>query len=89
MQPPPSDAKIVPRLLQTKGVSDDDYDYSGEVTDEPVKYPDKNELMQLVKKFSLFIDKGEQSNLTLVELKVKSISTLLGSRRSKHPSGTF
>ena len=59
MQPPPSDAKIVAVLLQTKGVSDDDYDYSSEVADEPVKCPDKNELMQVVKKFSLFIDKGE------------------------------
>ena len=59
MQPPPSDAKIVAVLLQTKGVSDDDYDYSSEVADEPVKCPDKNELMQVVKKFSLFIDNGE------------------------------
>ena len=59
MQPPPSDAKIVAGLLQKKGVTDDDYDYSGEVADEPVKCPDKNELMQVVKKFYLFIDKGE------------------------------
>ena len=42
VQPPPSDAKIVAGLLQTKGVSDDDYDYSVQVADEPVKCPYKN-----------------------------------------------
>ena len=52
MQPPPSDAEIVAELLETEGVSDDDDDddYSGDesVADEPVKCPDKNELLQVI-----------------------------------------
>ena len=93
MQPPPSDAEIVVQLLETEGVSDDDHDdYSGEVADEPVNCPDKNELLQVIEtwqRFSLFLDKGTQSNLTLVALKIKSISTLLRRRRSKRPLRTF
>ena len=45
LQPPPSDAEILTELLETEGDSDDDDDYSGEVADEPVKCPDKNELL--------------------------------------------
>ena len=94
MQPPPSDAEIVVQLLETEGVSDDDDDddYSGEVADELVNCPDKNELLQVIEtlqRFSLFLDKGTQSNLTLVALKIKSISTLLRRRRSKRPLRTF
>ena len=37
VQPPPSDAEIVADLLDMEGVSDDDYYYSHEVADEPVK----------------------------------------------------
>ena len=93
MQPPPSDAEIVVQLLETEGVSDDDDDdYSGEVADELVNCPDKNELLQVIEtlqRFSLFLDKGTQPNLTLVALKIKSISTLLRRRRSKRPLRTF
>ena len=69
VQPPPSDAEIVAELLETEGVSDDDDDDdddndddSGEAADEPVKCPDKNELLQVIEtlqRFSLFLDKGE------------------------------
>ena len=74
MQPPRSDAEIVAELLEMEGVSDDDddddddyyyyyyYYYSGEVADEPVKCPDKNELFQVIEtlqRFSLFLDKGD------------------------------
>ena len=62
VQSPPSDEEIVAELLETEGVSDDDDDYSSEVADEPKKYPDKNELLQVIKtlqRFSLFIDKGD------------------------------
>ena len=64
MQSPPSDEEIVAELLETEGVSDDDDDddYSSEVADESEKYPDKNELLQVIKtlqRFSLFIDKGD------------------------------
>ena len=62
MQPPPSDAEIVAELLETEGVSDDDYYFSGEVADEPVKCPDKNELLQVIEtlqRFSLLLDKGD------------------------------
>ena len=48
------------KLWQTEGVSDDDDDDSGEVADEPVKFPDKNELLQVIEtleRFSLFLDK--------------------------------
>ena len=61
MQPLPSDAENVAELLETNGVSDDDDYYSGEVADEPVKCPDKNELLQAMEtlqRFSLFLDKG-------------------------------
>ena len=40
VQPLPSDTEIVAELLETEGVSDDDY--SVEVADGPVKCPDKN-----------------------------------------------
>ena len=60
---PPSDAKIVAELLETEGVSDDDDDYySGDVVDEPVNCPDKNELLQVIntlQKFSVFLDKED------------------------------
>ena len=67
VQPPPSDAEIVAELLETEGISDDDddddyYYYSHEVADEPVKCPDKNELLQVIntlQRFSLFPDKGD------------------------------
>ena len=52
-----------------EGVSDDDDDDddhdddgSGKSADEPVKCPDKNELLQVIEnlqRFSLFLDKGE------------------------------
>ena len=48
VQPPPSDAEIVAELLETEDVSDDDDHYSHEVADEPVKCPDKNELLQVI-----------------------------------------
>ena len=55
--------------------SDDDDYYSGEVADEPVKCPDKNELLQLVEtlqRFSLFLDKGDtiQSYASRIESQV-------------------
>ena len=63
VQPPPSDAEIVAELLEMESVSDDgDDDYSDEVADEPVKCPDKNELLQVIEnlqRFSLFLDKGD------------------------------
>ena len=62
VQPPPSDAEIVAELLETEDVSDDDDDYSREVADEPVKCPDKIELLQVIEtlqRFSLFLDKGD------------------------------
>ena len=63
VQPPPSDVEIVVELLGMEGVSDDDdYYYSGEVVDEPVKFPDKYELFQVIKilqRFSLFLDKRD------------------------------
>ena len=82
LQPRPSDAEIAAELLEREGVSDDDDDdFSGEVADEPVKFPDKNELLQVIEtlqRFSLFLDKGDTiQSLTLVALKVTSISTLL------------
>ena len=82
MQPPPSDVEILAELLETEDVSDDYY-YSGEVADVPVKWPDENELLQVIRGVPYFSTRGTQSNLTLVALKVKSISTLL--RRSKRP----
>ena len=75
MQPPPSDAEIVAELLETEGVNDDDDYYSGEVADEPVKCPNKNELLQVIEtlqRFSLFLDKGDtiQSYASRVESQV-------------------
>ena len=76
VQPPPSDAEIVAELLETEGVSDnDDHDYSGEVADEPIKCPDKNELLQVIgtlQRFSLFLDKGDtiQSYTSRIESQV-------------------
>ena len=74
MQPPPSDAETVAVLLETEGVSDDDY-YSHDVADEPVKCPDKNELLQVIEnlqRFSLFLDKGDkiQSYASRIESQV-------------------
>ena len=49
--------------METEGVSDDDDDYySGDVVDEPVNCPDKNELLQVIntlQKFSVFLDKED------------------------------
>ena len=78
VQPPPSDAEIVSELLETKGVSDDDDDdddYSGEAANEPVKCPDTNELLQVIKtlqRFSLFLDKRDtiQSYASRIESQV-------------------
>ena len=75
VQPPPSNAEIVAELLEMEGVSGDDDDYSGEVTDEPVKCPDKNELLQVIEtlqRFSLFLDKGDtiQSYASRIESQV-------------------
>ena len=69
VQPPPSDAEIVAELLETEDVSDDDENYSGEVADEPVKCPDKNELSQVIETLQMFsyvATRGTQSNLTLM-----------------------
>ena len=75
VQPPPSDAEIVAELFEAEGVSDNDDDYSGEVADEPVKCPDKNELLQVIEtlqRFSLFLDKGDtmQSYASRIESQV-------------------
>ena len=75
VQPPPSDAETVAVLLETEGVSDDDYYYSHDVADEPVKCPDKNELLQVIEnlqRFSLFLDKGDkiQSYASRIESQV-------------------
>ena len=78
MQPPPSDAEIVAELLETEGVSDDDDDYSREVADQPVKYPDKNELFQVIETlqgFSLFLDKGDT---------IQSYASRTGSQVDQH-----
>ena len=63
------------KLWQTEGVSDDDDDDSGEVADEPVKFPDKNELLQVIEtleRFSLFLDKEDtiQSYTSRIESQV-------------------
>ena len=94
MQPPIFYAEIVAKLLETEGVSedDDDYYYSGEVADKPVKCLDKNELLQVIEtlqRFFLFLDKEDTIQSYLVALKVKSICTLLRRRRSKRPLGNF
>ena len=85
MQPPPSDAEIVAELLETKGVSDNDDNYPGEIVDEPVKCLDKNYLLQ---RFSLLLDKEDtiQSYASRIESQVDI--TLLR-RRSKRPLGTL
>ena len=76
MQPPPSDAEIVAELLETEDISDDDDDYySGEVADEPVKCPNKNQLLQVIETlqmFPLFLDKGDtiQSYASRIESQV-------------------
>ena len=76
VQPPPSDAEIVAELLETEDISDDDDDYySGEVADEPVKCPNKNQLLQVIEtlqRFSLFLDKGDtiQSYASRIESQV-------------------
>ena len=72
VQPPPFDTEIVAELLEVEGVSDDDDDYSREVAEEPVKCPDKNELLQVIEtlqRFSLFLDKGDiiQSYASCIE----------------------
>ena len=62
VQPPHSDAEIVAELLETEGVIDDDYYYSGEVAAEQVKCPDENELLQVIEtllRFSIFLDKND------------------------------
>ena len=91
MQPPPSDAEIVAELLETKGVSDNDDNYPGEIVDEPVKCLDKNDLLQVLQtlqRFSLLLDKDDtiQSYASRIESQVNI--TLLR-RRSKRPLGTF
>ena len=88
MQLPPSDAEIVAELLETEVVSDYYYYYyyyyyhyycyyyySGEVADEPVKCPDKNQLFQVIEtlqRFSLFLDEGDtiQSYASRIENQV-------------------
>ena len=54
VQPQSSDAETVAELLEAECVSDDDDDYSGEVADEPVKFPDKNELLEVIKTLQRF-----------------------------------
>ena len=92
VQPPPSDAKIVAELLEAEGVSDDDGDYSGEIVDEPVKCPDKTELLQVIetlRRFSLFLDKGDtiQSYASRIESQVNQ--HFVRRRRSNRPLWTF
>ena len=56
VQPPPSDVEIVVELLEAEDVSNDNDD-TIETEDDPVYYPDSNELLQIIKtmqKFSLF-----------------------------------
>ena len=60
LQPPTSDRGIVAELLEKECVSDNDDDYSSEEADEPVKCPDKNKLLQVIKalqSFSLSLEK--------------------------------
>ena len=76
VQPPPSDVEMEAELMEKVGVSDDDDDnYSGEVADEPVKCPDKNELLQVIEtlqRFSLFLNKNDtiQSYASRIESQV-------------------
>ena len=58
-----------------EGVSDNGDYYSGEVADEPVKCPDKNELLQVIKtlqRFFLVLDKRYtiQSSASRIESQV-------------------
>ena len=75
VQPPLTNAEFVAELLKMEGVSDDYADYSGEVADEPVKYLDKNEVLQVIEtlhRFSLFLDKEDtiQSYASCIENQV-------------------
>ena len=75
VQPPPSDAEIVAELLVMEGVSGDDDSCSSEVSNDPVKYPDKNELLQVretLQRFSLFLVKRDtiQSYASRIDLLV-------------------
>ena len=75
VQPPPSDLEMEAELMEKVGVSDDDDNYSGEVADEPVKCPDKNELLQVIEtlqRFSLFLNKNDtiQSYASRIESQV-------------------
>ena len=75
VQPSSFDAEIVAELLKMESVGDDDDYYFNEVADEPVKCPDKNELLQVIKtlqRFSLFLDKGDtiQSYASRIESQV-------------------
>ena len=48
--------------MEMEDVNVDDDDYSSEVTDEPVKCPDTNALLQVIEtlqRLSLFLDKGD------------------------------
>ena len=58
-----------------EGVSDDNDDYSGKFAGEPVKCPDKNEMLQIIKTlqiFSLFLHKRDriQSYASRIESQV-------------------
>ena len=75
VQPSSFDAEIVAELLKMESVGDDNDYYFGEVADEPVKCPDKNGLLQVIKtlqRFSLFLDKGDtiQSYASRIESQV-------------------
>ena len=74
MQPPPSNVEILAELLEMEDISYDYY-YSGEVADVPVKCPDENELLRVIKifqRFALFLDKGNtiQSYTSRIESQV-------------------
>ena len=60
MQPPHFDGEIA--VGEGRRQYDDHY-YSSEVADKPVKYSDKDELLQVIEtleRFSLFLDKGDR-----------------------------
>ena len=83
-----SDAKIVAELLETEGINDDDDCYSGEVADDPVKWPSKNELLQVIEilqRFSLFLDKGNtiQSYAGRIESQVDQHSAEKKNKKKK------
>ena len=74
MHPPPSNVEILAELLEMEDISYDYY-YSGEVADVPVKCPDENELLRVIKifqRFALFLDKGNaiQSYTSRIESQV-------------------